>query len=55
MSDNTVPAGKRSGLVAQALENELRRRKRLEQFENLRQHQKKCSINMGNCLQALPI
>jgi metal-responsive CopG/Arc/MetJ family transcriptional regulator len=37
---NTVPAGKRSGLVAQALENELRRRKRLEQFENLRQHQK---------------
>jgi metal-responsive CopG/Arc/MetJ family transcriptional regulator len=36
---NAVPAGKRSGLVAQALENELRRRKRLEQFESLRQHQ----------------
>ncbi len=35
----TVPAGKRSGLVAQALENELRRRKRAEQFDNLRQHQ----------------
>ena len=37
---NTVPAGKRSGLVAQALENELRRRKRMEQFESLRKHQK---------------
>ena len=37
---NTVPAGKRSGLVAQALEHELRRRKRVEQFENLRKHQK---------------
>lgn len=37
---NTVPAGKRSGLVAQALENELRRRKRKEQFESLQQHQK---------------
>ncbi|HEY5270923.1 MAG TPA: hypothetical protein VII97_11335 [Anaerolineales bacterium] len=37
---NTVPAGKRSRLVAQALENELRRRKRVEQFENLRKHQK---------------
>ena len=35
----TVPAGKRSGLVAQALENELRRRKRMDQFESLRQHQ----------------
>lgn len=35
-----VPAGKRSGLVAQALENELRRRKRMKQFESLRQHQK---------------
>jgi len=52
---NTVPAGKRSGLVAQALENELRRRKRMEQFENLGNTRKKCSINMSNCLQVLPI
>jgi metal-responsive CopG/Arc/MetJ family transcriptional regulator len=37
---NTVPAGKRSGLVAQALENELRRRNRVEQFNKLRKHQK---------------
>ncbi len=37
---HAVPAGKRSGLVAQALENELRRRKRMEQFESLREHQK---------------
>jgi len=45
---NTVPAGKRSGLVAQALENELRRRKRLEQFENLRHliHNSTLSYNL---------
>jgi metal-responsive CopG/Arc/MetJ family transcriptional regulator len=43
----TVPAGKRSRLVAQALENELRRRKRLEQFANLRAHQKKMLDKYG--------
>ncbi len=37
---HAVPAGKRSGLVVQALENELRRRKRAVLFENLRKHQK---------------
>ena len=44
---NTVPAGKRSGLVAQALENELRRRKRAEQFENLCKHQKRMLNKYG--------
>lgn len=36
----TVLAGRRSGLVEQVLANELRRRKRAEQFDNLRKHQK---------------
>jgi metal-responsive CopG/Arc/MetJ family transcriptional regulator len=36
----TVPAGQRSGLVATALESELRRRQRLEQVGQLRQYQK---------------
>lgn len=36
----TVPSGQRSGLVAVALESELRRRKRLEQVGQLRQFQK---------------
>jgi metal-responsive CopG/Arc/MetJ family transcriptional regulator len=44
---NTIPAGKRSGLIAQALENELRRRKRMEQFESLRQHQDRMSKKYG--------
>lgn len=35
----TVPAGKRSRLVAQALESELRRRQRVEQAAQLRQFQ----------------
>jgi metal-responsive CopG/Arc/MetJ family transcriptional regulator len=35
----TVPAGKRSRLVAQALESELRRRERAEQAAQLRQFQ----------------
>jgi metal-responsive CopG/Arc/MetJ family transcriptional regulator len=35
-----VPAGKRSGLVAEALESELRRRQRLQQVGQLRQFQK---------------
>jgi metal-responsive CopG/Arc/MetJ family transcriptional regulator len=35
----TVPSGKRSGLISQALENELRRRSRLEQTVQLRQFQ----------------
>jgi len=34
---HAVPAGQRSGLVASALENELRRRQRQGQFEQLRQ------------------
>ena len=34
-----VPSGQRSGLVARALESELRRRKRLEQVGQLRQFQ----------------
>ena len=45
---HAVPAGKRSGLVALALENELRRRKRAEQFENLRKHQKTMLDKYGN-------
>jgi len=47
MSDNTVPAGKRSGLVAQALENELRRRRRLEQVEGLQRYQNKMFDKYG--------
>jgi metal-responsive CopG/Arc/MetJ family transcriptional regulator len=35
----SVPAGQRSGLVAVALENELRRRKRSSQLDQLRQFQ----------------
>jgi metal-responsive CopG/Arc/MetJ family transcriptional regulator len=35
----TVPAGKRSRLVAQALESELRRRQRAEQASHLREFQ----------------
>ena len=35
----SVPAGQRSGLVADALESELRRRKRLKQVGNLLQFQ----------------
>ena len=35
----TVPAGKRSRLVAQALESELRRRERAEQASQLRRFQ----------------
>jgi len=35
----SIPAGQRSGLVAKAIEKELRHRKRLEQLERLRQFQ----------------
>jgi metal-responsive CopG/Arc/MetJ family transcriptional regulator len=35
-----VPSGQRSGLVAEALESELRRRKRMQQVGQLRQFQK---------------
>jgi len=34
-----VPAGQRSNLVAEALERELRRRKRMQQVESLHQFQ----------------
>jgi len=36
----SVPAGQRSGLVATALESELRRRQRVQQVAALQQHQK---------------
>jgi len=36
----SVPSGQRSGMVARAIENELRHRKRREQFEALQDFQK---------------
>jgi hypothetical protein len=36
----TIPSGRRSGMVAEAIQNELRHRKRLEQFEQLQKFQK---------------
>ncbi len=43
----TVPAGQRSRLVAAALENELRRRKRLSQVEQLRAFHKRIREKYG--------
>jgi len=42
-----VPAGQRSGLVAQALESELRRRQRQEQVGQLRQFQETMRAKYG--------
>lgn len=42
-----VPVGQRSGLVAAALESELRRRKRLAQVGQLRQYQKSMKQKYG--------
>ena len=44
---NTVPAGQRSKLVAQALESELNRRKRIEQVGQLRKFQKTMQKKYG--------
>jgi len=43
----TVPAGKRSRLVAGALESELRRRQRTEQVWQLRQFQNQMRMKYG--------
>ena len=43
----TVPPGKRSRLVAQALESELRRRQRVEQAAELRQFQQGMRAKYG--------
>lgn len=43
----TVPAGKRSRLVAGALESELRRRQRTEQVGQLRQFQNQMRMKYG--------
>jgi hypothetical protein len=43
----TVPAGKRSRMVAQALESELRRRQRVEQAGQLRQFQEGMRTKYG--------
>jgi len=43
----TVPAGKRSRLVAGALESELRRRQRTDQVEQLRRFQNHMRIKYG--------
>lgn len=44
---HTVPAGQRSGLVAEALENELRRRQRQNQLQQLRQFQETMRAKYG--------
>lgn len=36
----TIPSGQRSGMVAEAIQKELRHRKRLEQIEQLQKFQK---------------
>jgi metal-responsive CopG/Arc/MetJ family transcriptional regulator len=43
----SVPAGQRSGLIAAALESELRRRKRLSQLDQLRQFQENMKSKYG--------
>lgn len=43
----TVPAGQRSGLVAQALESELRHRQRLENFDGLLKFQQSMRAKYG--------
>jgi metal-responsive CopG/Arc/MetJ family transcriptional regulator len=43
----TVPAGQRSGLIAAALESELRRRRRLNQLQQLRQFQENMKGKYG--------
>ena len=42
-----VPSGGRSRLVAEAIENEIRRRKRLEQYNHIRQLQETMRSKYG--------